>query len=506
MLRPRFCLCILCPIIGLALALLFLLTQGASEANAQPQPDKKPVSFINDVAPILKENCFACHDAKRRKGKLDMTTFENLRKGGSRMDPIAEGKPEESTLVDLMTAPGSGRMPPKEAGDALPKAKIDVIKQWIKEGGNLDAGIDPKADLVRELRLRWTPPLPPAAYKFPVTVNALTFTPDSKRLVVGGYHELTVWDVETGTLKQRIRTRAERAYAMIFLPDGKLLVAGGRPGQEGDVRVYDLSDKVAGKMGADGVVMLDGVNEKSVMLAQLLDSDDVILAMTLSKDGKKLAAAGCDRLVRIWDLTPGATKAKLEQTIENHADWVFGLSFSPDAKLLLTASRDKTAKIWDITAKESLVTFPDHQLPVYGVALSADGKSGISVGEDNNLRFWQATDQGKNIGKQVKVGGGGHNKPVFKLVIQGDAKKQIAATCSADGTVKLWNLDAGSATKTLTGHTDWVYALAISPDGDLVAAGGWNGEVRVWKTDGTAVRTFNASPGYVAKAAEPAKK
>jgi hypothetical protein len=503
MLRPRFCLCVLCPLIGLALVLLFLLSQGAPEANAQPQPTKS-VSFINDVAPILKDHCFACHDAKRRKGKFDMTTYENFRKGGSHDDPIEPGHPEESNLIDLVTATGSGRMPPKDAGDALPKAKIDIIKQWIKEGGKLDAGLDPKADLWRELRIRWKPPVPPIAYKFPVTVNALAFTPDNKRLVVGGYHELTVWDLDSGDLKQRIRTRAERAYAMLFLPDGKLLVAGGRPGQEGDVRIYDISDKTAGKM-VNGVVMLDGVNEKSVMLAQLLDSDDSILALALSKDGKKLAAAGCDRLVRIWDLTPGATKARLEQTIENHADWVFGLSFSADAKLLLTASRDKTAKIWDLAAKESLVTFPDHQQPVYGVALSADGKTGFSVGDDGNLRSWQATDQAKNLGKQVKVAAGGHSKAVFKLVVDGDAKKQFAATCSADGTVKLWNLDAGSATKTLTGHTDWVYCVAISPDATMVAAGSWNGDVRVWKTDGTQVRVFNASPGYVAKA-QPEKK
>jgi hypothetical protein len=491
-------------LIGLALVLLYLLTQGATEANAQPQPGK-PVSFINDVAPILKENCFACHDSKRRKGKLDMTTFENFRKGGSREDPIEAGKPEESTLIDLVTATGSGRMPPREAGDELPKAKVDIIKQWIKEGAKLDAGINPKADLWRELRIRWTPPVPPIAYKFPVTINALAFTPDNKSLVVGGYHELTVWDVDSGKLTKRVRTRAERSYAMAFLPDGNLLVAGGRPGQEGDVRVYNLDAKSA-KTDANGVVLLDGVNDTAVMLVQLLDSDDSILAMALSSDGKQLAAAGCDRLVRIWDLTAGVTNIKQVQTIENHADWVLGLAFSPDGKWLLTASRDKTAKIWDIANKESLVTFPDHQQPVYGVCLSADGKSGISVGEDGNLRFWQATDQAKNIGKQVKVGSGGHSKGVFKLVVHGDLKKQLAATCSADGTVKLWNPDAGSATKTLTGLTDWVYAVALSPDATMVAAGSWNGEIRVWKTDGTSVRVFHASPGYVAKVDQTPKK
>src|SRR4051794_6918670 len=137
MFRPRFCFCILCPLVGLALALYLLLSQAAPEAHAEPV-GQKPVSFINDIAPVLKDNCFACHDAKKKKGKLDMTTFENFRKGGSKDDPIEPGSPEQSVLVDLVTATGAGRMPPKEAGAPLPKDKVDLIKRWIKEGAKLD--------------------------------------------------------------------------------------------------------------------------------------------------------------------------------------------------------------------------------------------------------------------------------------------------------------------------------------------------------------------------------
>src|SRR6185295_6132474 len=116
--------------------------------------------------------------------------------------------------------------------------------------------IDPKADLVRELRVRWAPPPPPEAYQFPDIVNALAFTQDGKHLVAGGHHELTVWTVPGARLVKRVTTRAERAYAMTFLPGGQLVVAGGRPGQEGDVRVYDLAARPARE--ANGVAVLDG--------------------------------------------------------------------------------------------------------------------------------------------------------------------------------------------------------------------------------------------------------
>ncbi len=492
--RSHRCLCALCFALGLSLALAACFLSAPPRAAARA-PAKGPVSFINDVAPILKENCFACHDAKKRKGKLDMTTVEGLRKGGTKeIDPVTEGKPEESLVIDLLTATDKSRMPPPETGEGLPKEKVAVIAQWIKEGAKLDAGLTPKSDLLRELRVRFVPPAPPAAYPHPFQVTALAFTPDNQKLVVGGNHELTVWNVADAKLEKRVRTRAERAYGMLFLPDGKLVVAGGRPGQEGDVRVYDLGGGPSKSAG--GVATLDGVNDKGVMLKQLLDSDDAVLCLDASADGKKLVSGGWDRLVNVWDLGGGFAAAKLEQTIENHADCVFGVALAPDGQHLLTASRDKTAKVWDLKTKESVLTFPGHQNTVYAVAASGDSKFGFSAGEDNQVRQWNATGDARQVRNM------GHGKPVFKVVR--NPKQPLLATCSADATVRLWNATNGAAVRTLSGHTDWVYSVAFSPDGSLVASGAFNGEVRVWKVaDGALVKAFNASPGYAVAAPKP---
>ncbi|MFL5343007.1 MAG: c-type cytochrome domain-containing protein [Gemmataceae bacterium] len=478
------CFCILCAIVAGAVAALMLLFP--ADARAQ----SKPVSFISDVAPILKENCFACHDAKKRSGKLDMTSFEKFLAGGASDSPVAAGKPEDSYLLELVAARGQKRMPPEGKGQPLSKQQVGVIERWVKEGAKLDGGMDPKSDLVRELRLRWKPPAPPASYPFPTIVNAVTFTPDNKQIVAGGHHELTVWNIADGKLVKRVFTRAERAYGLVFLPGGQLVVAGGRPGEEGDVRVYDLNGP--GKT-ANGITVLNGVDDPKVMLKQLLDADDSVLALALSPDGKRLAAGGCDRVVRVWDVGSGYAAAKLEQSIENHADWVLGLALAADGKHLFTASRDKTAKVWDLAAKESVLTFPDHQAPVYGVAVKADGKTGFSVGEDKQLRAWNATGEGK----QVRATGG-HSDAVLKLVAH--PTQPLLLTASADKTVQVWNADTGKSVRTLSGLSDHVFALAVSPDGTLVAAGSYAGEVEVWKlADGAVVKAFNASPGFVAK-------
>src|SRR2546429_1664713 len=142
MLRSHCCFCVLCAVIGLLLIFLLMAPQSASAQGA-----KGPVSFINDVAPILKENCFACHDAKKKKGKFEMTSYAKFREGGSKDDPVTPGNPKESVIIEMLTATGAGRMPPREAGEPLPKEKVAVIAKWIEEGAKLDPGIDPKAEL-----------------------------------------------------------------------------------------------------------------------------------------------------------------------------------------------------------------------------------------------------------------------------------------------------------------------------------------------------------------------
>lgn len=467
-------------------------------AQAQTPATSKPISFIQDVAPIFKENCFACHDAKKRSGKYDMTSYEKIMAGGAGGEQIVPGKPEESELYELIVTEEQRRMPPRDKGEALPKEKAAIIAQWIREGAKLDPGLDPKADLVKELRVRWKAPPPPSVYPYPTIINALTYTPDGQRLVIGGHHELTIWSVGEGKLLRRIFTRAERAYGMVFLPDGKLAVAGGRPGQEGDVRIFDI-DGGTPRL-ENGVAIVDGVHDPKVMLKQLMDTDDSVLCLALSADGKKLAAGGCDRSIRVWDLSGGSLQAKLEQTIENHADWVLGVAFAADNKHLLSCSRDKTAKVWDLAAKESVLTFPDHQNIVFAVAGSADGKQAFSVGADKVLRTWNAVGEGK----QVRANGG-HGDEIYKLIAH--PQQPILITCSADKTVRVWDAKTGNNLKTLQGMTDFVFALAISPDGQQVAAGAYDGEVKIWNlADQKLFREFNASPGYQKPMASPMPK
>jgi len=457
-----------------ALALSALQPARAADpkpADAAPAPAGE-VSFIKDIAPVLVQNCIACHNAKKSESKYIMTTFAQLAKGGAQGEGITlePGDPDASRFVELLRPDGEPRMPHKQ--DALPPATVALIERWVKEGAKYDGGPatdDWTAVLRKSIRV-----VIPENYPVTVPITALAFSPDGRQVAASGFHEVTLWKTADGTLDRRLAGLAERVYEIAYSPDGRwLATASGDPGQFGAVKLWLAEPGGGGKPVRD-----------------LLETTDSVFAVTFSPDNKLVAAAGADRAVRIWEVESGKQVA----LIEDHADWILDLSFSPDSKRLASASRDKTAKVFDVAKRESLVTFPGHNATVYSVAYSPDGKTVATGGEDNKIRVWKPDDEGKQARQFGTFAG-----PVFRLQYAPDGKTLVA--CSSDKTVRLFDPESGSQKQSLTGHADWVYSVAVAPDGKTVASGGWDGEVRLWNlADGKAARTIVAAPGFKATA------
>lgn len=423
-------------------------------ATANTQADDPPVSFANDVAPVLVNQCLACHNARTAKGRLSVETFQSLMKGGESGPAVVPGD-SASNLIQLVE---SGDMP--KDGDPLPADQVALLKRWIAQWAKLDEG-KPADKPLTAIMPKPVQPTPPEVYSAPVPVTALTFRPDGSLLAVSGYHEVLLFAPSDGRLVRRLQNLAERVHGLAFSPDGQLLaVAAGTPARLGEVKLYRVE---WGEVAAD--------------LAYAADS---FFDVAFSPDGSKLAAAGADRTVRVWNVADGAELAR----IEDHADWVTAVAFSADGSRLATASRDKTAKVFDLATKESIVTFTGHEQPVLDVLFSPDGNEVVSCGKDKQIRSWTLSE----AKQKWNAGLGGE---ALYLATSGP---DTFLCGSGDRAARLFGFD-GKERKSYGDLPDWVYAVASTPDAATVALGTYDGTVTLKNREtGETLRSFPAMP------------
>ena len=434
--------------------ILMLATSGPSNAA-------DPVSFRADVAPILRDKCLACHGPKKAEGGFRVDAFVHLmREGDSGLAGFTPRELDDSEVYRRIASEDASERMPLDA-DPLPADSIALFRRWIEQGASFDG--DNPADKLVTIIPPPTHPKAPESYPFPVPVIAVEFSPDGRELFAGGYHEVTVWDGETGDLLRRITNVGERVYAISRSPDGQLLAVGcGAPGRHGETRLFRL---------------------QTGQLAEVLGTtSDVVLDVAFNAAGDRLATAGADGTIRLFDVA----SSDEQLLITSHSDWVSAVAWSQDGSRLASASRDKTAKVFDSNTGELLVTYSGHGEPVQGVAFHPGGKEVYSSGGDNRIHVWKM--EGAEKTKQFEFEG-----IVFKLPIGDD----FLFAASADKTVRQFEPGTQKQLRSFSGHQDWALSVAFNAETRRVASGGFDGRIQIWdSTDGRAVSSFWAAPGF----------
>ena len=383
--------------------------------------------------------------------------------GDSELSPIVAKQPDQSELWRRLVTDDADLRMPVDA-EPLTASQLASIKAWIEAGAPVA-----DEDLGRQLSgLAMAKSVSaPEHYPRPLPVNALALTGDGKQLLIGGYAEVTRWDVATGELLARIPVAGPHVAALAIAADGKqLAVSSGSPGQRGVIQLVSLEDGAA--------------------YAQLDTTEDVAADLAWSPSGQRVAIGDHDGSLRVVELQSDHRIGEVK-VLTPHADAVLAVAWSADGGRLLTASRDRTAKLFDSSSMELIASYDRHERAVGGVAFL--GKRPLSFDETGRLRMMAGDDSDGVVAEQASL-----PRVLQKIAPVGDEvfiadrsrvrrlrseKKKVSDGKTDDGKPK--TKDVTRLNEKDAFHSDpqkWI--TAVSGTEHFLAAGTQQGTVIIW--------------------------
>jgi WD40 repeat protein len=332
-------------------------------------------------------------------------------------------------------------------------------------------------------------------------VTCLAVVPAGTFLITGGEDKtVRIWEVASGKQLRSFQGHMTRVTAVASRGDGKQIASAS---EDGAVRLWDLNTTDDHRA--------------------LTEATDSLWAVAFSPDGKRVAAAGSDLSIRVYNPETG----KIEATLAGAKSPVTSLAFFPDSNRLVAAGGDQVVVIWDVAKQKPIKELRGHESAIMSVAVSEDSKlivSGGTLGDrtvrgfspDGDKALWTWTARSPVSAVAIRKGMrhvavGLADGSLATLDISGPTPKETSqpihvagvagvayspdglrlATVGGDGIVRVWTVAEngavtqlvrfdGQAKPGMPGVFTPLTAVAFSPDGRYVAAGGADAIVRVW--------------------------
>jgi len=274
-----------------------------------------------------------------------------------------------------------------------------------------------------------------------------------------------IWQID-GEVQVLVHASGEGARDVTTLdwsPKDSFLLATGC--YDGRVRIWSDQDEGRWKLKSEGIPCHEGP----------------IFQLQWSPSGKRLVSVGVEPSIALWELDPMLVR-KGSSPVEMTAH-ALDVAWSPDEQYFAVCTTDRMVLIFDgssssefLSPLESLEGHSDEVNAISWKKLDNDSFLLLSCSDDHTARIWQV---GSDKGLILE----GHAREIYTAKWQPNSLL-VVATASFDATVRLWrisqDIDAVECIAVLKQHTQPVYAIDFSPDGQLLASGGLDGAVHIW--------------------------
>lgn len=286
-------------------------------------------------------------------------------------------------------------------------------------------------------------------------VRWLVFSKDGATLsAVCSDNKVRQWDARTGALRKTVAF-AEGERAAGYYPGTGLLALAGR----GGVKVTDLAS-------GEAVRTIPTGNRR-------------IGPVAIAPDGQSIAGSSRmpgnvrDELMRMWDAT-GKERFEVSSGIGGTST----MAISPDGSLLAAGSYDTNLRVWSTRNGELVKLIEELPVSMFGAAFTPDGKSFAAAGADRTVYIWDA----KTWKLERKLTG--QPEMISALAFSADGKSLATGgfndiTNQHPVSILVWDIASGKVVKTVPAPHR-VGAVALSPDGKLLAAVSGDKTVRLW--------------------------
>jgi eukaryotic-like serine/threonine-protein kinase len=203
----------------------------------------------------------------------------------------------------------------------------------------------------------------------------------------------------------------------------------------------------------------------------LHDAGRQVIYSVIDPQESRVAFVGLNSSRRVIEIYDRNTGRRLHQ-LKGHPESPRDVAFSPNGRYLAAAIPDGTVIEHDLSGASSPRVLRGHDDRVVAVVYSPDGELIASGSQDATVRLWRRQDDRP---ERTLVG---HSREVQGLTFEDEA---TLISIDSSGELRRWSLDS-HLDGVMRGHSLYVYPLALSPDGMMLASGDWNGEMRVWNS------------------------